>query len=396
MRWHSVCATLCKGPRLLHRWGPRRLLSSTESTVPLGAPSLARLQDAASAVLRRKQQNIPPLSQSFPEHPLVLNLEALSQVWSGGDVDVDAAIATQSRVVHLFESRVGVNSDDFVDLAGSLNDLACLRLCHPRNTDLDRLVSSERTLKRSIQMSQRAYRVNGHVMACLTANLMETQRLGGKDRADSALQLAQRVMQQVNAPAPGSSASASKPDPLADVTSSSWSAYRLVQLRLMAARCVFLLQSPEEGLILFNSSLAHLSADTVLPLDLKRILCATALVDLVQMRRQALATRRKDVSSSHLQQDHLQYFLAIMMVASADPPIRVCTLASPLDEVESALASLMPHLPDVPSVRRYVGVDLLAEDAHRLAPRHAVGLSLLDARFYCAREGGDGGQNGTL
>lgn len=365
-----------------------RLLSS--SIAPPSAPSLKALQVAASSVLRRKQQTEPLLSLSFPEHPLALNLEALSQMWKGDNV---GAVATQSRVVKKFESTVGANSDDFVDLAGSLNDLACMRMWQPTPD----LVSAEKNLKRAILMSRRAYSVNGHMMVCLSANLMEALTMGGASRAEHALQLVHFVMKQVNGTFTNdekyTGVQVAKPDPLAEVTSVLWPRYRLAQVRLMAARCFFLLQSPEEGLIFFNSSLAQLSAEILLPLDLKRILCATALVDLIQLRRRAVITRHKDVSVSHIQQDHLHFFLSVMAVATADPAIQVCRLGSPLEEVEQALLSLLPHLPGSSSgtldpLRRYVGIDLLSED--KLAPRHPVGLSLLDSRFYCAKEEGEG------
>ena len=272
----------------------RRLLSATATSDPSSAPvgliTLQRMQDLSQDLLLHK---CIATGEGDHKHPLLLNLDAMASYYAG---DVAGAAEKQERVVKIFEASVGLTSDNFVDIAGSLNDLACIRMGQATpNSSSDRAyVLSEKGLKRALRMCERAYKINRELQVCLWANLCEVYRRQG--RAEEALSSATHVIslyshqyrnkkQGPSSTLSPSSAPDAAPDPLAPITSHLWPAYRSIQVKLMVARCVALVSVPEEGLIWYNTALQELTADVTLPLDLKRVILVTALVDLRQVRR---------------------------------------------------------------------------------------------------------------
>ena len=106
-------------------------------------------------------------SRSSFQHPLEQVSIALALHYMG---ETREAMNIQKGVVSAFRNCIGSTSDEYLDLAGAMNDLGAYHSC------IGDFEASENILKRALMMSERSYRTNNDLQLSLLSNLAELYR----------------------------------------------------------------------------------------------------------------------------------------------------------------------------------------------------------------------------
>ena len=290
-----------------------------------------------------------PLSQSTP---LELNSFSLGLLLTGQIIE---ATAVQNLVVESFKKRVFFTntSDSYLDIAGSINDLA---ICYMAKATKEDYTFAEGQFKRALLMVNRSYSVDLELKSSLMSNLSLLYEKTGRmeealTHADDALQLlSQHNVMQQKKQRPEITAEINKwvigrirDEPsLAASHGCYWSSYgfslfRKIQTSLHAGSCISRLRNYEEGLIHVNNAFSFVPTLTAVTAgaaaaassgtttttpattttvetesimegmeDMKSLTLALALMSLSSIHTHSELHRHSRINAKHIQCDYLK------------------------------------------------------------------------------------------
>lgn len=121
-------------------------------------------------------------------NPVLQNLRALNFVMKSDYVEADAIL---QDVVELMRGpMMGLQSDSYIDIGGVLSDLGLVHMLQGKMKD------AELSMKRSLMMATKAYKVNVHLHTGVLANLCELYRRTLD--ADKATSFSDRLLVELN------------------------------------------------------------------------------------------------------------------------------------------------------------------------------------------------------